>query len=468
MSRRPGARFNRGRIATAGIPAPVLDTVDLSFRIRANDPATYTETAGTLTSLISSVSGTPLNATITGAPKILIDPRTNRPAFSAAGVDAVRGSDATMQAAATGSNRAWTAAAVIEVTSVTSTGYWFACNLSSGTHGFYFGQVAPNIRVSQAGPGGFISAASEKVTAGLMVITQRSPDGLTVYTSVNGAAETSVTVASHGLMSPDRTGVFESVGATPGTRFHGYLFEQLFYGVDKGAVGTAAIANYLLYNYRPAPIFYAVGDSITTAQNANNGGMVALVVAAARAEGMNVDPQGPTLMPNGSGGAVFAPYKTSAASGNTCAQMLTRVQSTTQGLGLGGGSEGYYRRARLVLLHAGTNDLSTTDYTSLLTEIGARLEQHGNPNWRIAVTTIPQIAGSEAGVAAFNAALPAIWDTFEVTYPGTLLRWDAFACNPSRPDGTHPDDAGYVDMVTTYGAGVSLYPTIRTYLASLQ
>ncbi len=451
---------------TNGSAVPALDVADLAFRIDASNPATYAHTGGTLTSLTSTVSGTPLT-TITAAPKFVTDPRDNKPAFSAAAVDGVRGSDATMQAAATGTNRAFTEVAVVEVTSVTSTGYWFSCNLSSGTDGLYFGQVNPNIRTSQGGAGGFISGFSEKIRAGKLVVTIRSPDGLTIYTSVNGGPETSVVVAAHGLKSPDRTGIFESVGSTPGGRFNGYLQEQLFYGVDKGAAATAEIAANLLAKWRPPPVIMPVGDSLTTATLVNNGGLIGLLAAAARADGLNFDFQGPTAMANGSGGAVWAPYKHSAASGNTCAQMQARVESNTTGLGLGGSSEGYYRNTRLVLLLAGTNDRNLTDYTTLLTAIGTRMAQHGLPNWRVAVTTIPEITGSEASVATFNAGLPAIWSAFEATFgAGTLLRWDAYACNGARSDGTHWTDAGYVTVFNHPTLG--LYQAVKPYLVAIQ
>ncbi len=462
---RPGfGAFGSGTIVNAGVNFAALGA---AFWLDASNPASYTESGGTLTSLISLVSGTPLT-TITGAPKLVIDPRDNRPAFYGSGADAVMGTDATMAAAATGTNRPFTCVAVFQVAATSGTGYLFTCNLSSGTHGWYLGQVSPGIRIAQAGPGGFISATSENAVAGLLIVTTRSPDGLTVYTSVNGAPETSVTVAAHGAMSPDRVGIFTTSGSSPGTRFNGHLRELAFFGSDLGATAAASMAASMLAKWRPAPVVQFVGDSITTAQLANNGGMVAMAMAAARADGLDFDPQGPIAQANGNLGAVYTPYRYSAASGDTCAQMQTRVSSNTTGLGLGGGSSGFYRRTRLVCLHAGTNGLSTPEYTSLLSEIGARLAQHGLPDWRIAVTTIPEITGSEAGVAAFNGALPAIWDAFETTYPGSLLRWDCYACAPSRSDGTHPNDAGYVAMTTANGPGVSLYPTLKPYLQSIQ
>ncbi len=476
MSRRENGRNRRAAGPKGGIgasgggaPGPALDRADLAFHIDASDAGTYAHSGGTLTSLTSDVSGTPLT-TITGAPKFLTDPRDNKPAFSGSATDGVRGLDATMATAATGSNRAWTQVSVIVPTAATSTGYFFCCNLSSGTHGLYYGQVSPNVRAAQAGPGGFISAASETCLAGQSIIIQRTTDGLTVYTSVNGGPESSVTVASHGLMSPDRTGVFETVGLTPGTRYNGYVKELGFYGVDKGAAWAAATHAKLLAKWRPPPVVYAVGDSITTGQLATNGGFVVQLAVSARADGLNVDMQGPIAHANGAGGEVWAPYRDSAASGNTCAQMLTRVQSATQGLGVGGGSSGFYRRARLALLFAGTNDLSVLDYTSLLDEIYTRMVQHGQPSFRIAVTTITDISGSEAAVAVFNAALPSVWDTFEAAHPGILIRWNAFLACPYSAgdfvDTTHPNSAGYLKLTNDPTNG--LYQAIKPYLVSIQ
>ncbi len=458
-----GLGLGRGIVSSGG-GSQSLDVADLAFRLDASNPACYTQSGGTLTSLTSLVSGTPLT-TVTGAPKFRTDPRTNQPAFFSDGTGAVRGADATMAAAATGTNRAFTVVSVVQVTACTSTGYWFCANNSTNTHGLYTGQVTPGFRLAQGGPGGFISATSEKCIAGRAILVQHSADGLTVKSRLYGFAESSVTVASHGLMTPDRVGIFETVGLTPGTRFPGWIFEQLFYGVDKTDGQIDSILSYLAAKWRPAPVAQFVGDSITTAQLANNGGMVALVVAAARADGLNIDPQGPIAQANGAGGAVYEPYRYSAASGDTCAQMQARIAANTTGLGVGGGSEGFYRRTRLVCLHAGTNDRSIPDYTALLGEIGARLATHG-PTWKIAVTTIPEITGSEASVASFNASLPAVWDAFEATYPGTLLRWDCYACAPSRSDGTHPNDAGYVSMVSNPTNG--LYQAIKPYLQSIQ
>ncbi len=461
---RPGfGSFGNGRIINAGVNFAALGA---AFWLDASNPASYTESGGTLTSLISLVSGAPLT-TIIGAPKLVTDPRDNRPAFYASGSDAVMGADATMAAAATGTNRAFTMVSVFQIAAASSTGYLFTCNLSSGTHGIYLGQVSPGIRVAQAGPGGFISATSENAVSGLLIVTTRSPDGLTVYTSVNGAPETSVTVASHGAMSPDRVGIFTTAGSTPGTRFTGHLREHAFFGSDVGATVAASMAASMLAKWRSAPVIMPVGDSITAATLVNNGGMQGLLGAAARADGLNYDFQGPTAQANGTGGSVWTPNRHSAASGDTCAQMLTRISSTTTGLGLGGGSSGFYRRTRIVLLLAGTNDRNLTDYGTLAEACCVRLLQHGHPTSALAVTTIPEIDGLEAEVAPFNAGLPALWDSLAAAYPGVqILRWNAYACAPNRPDGTHPNDAGYVSMVSNPSYG--LYPAIKPYLQSIQ
>lgn len=442
-----------------------------AFWIDASNPASYTATGTALTSIKSLVSGTALS-TITGAPQIATDPRDGKPAFVLSNSsDYIMGTDAPFIAAANGTNKPYLSIAVLEPQTLGGSNVYVSAALSSDANvqvssAFQVGGVAS----FRDGAGGFVSASSENAKSALQIIIQHSADGLTHKTQVNGGAETSVTTASAGAIACDRVGIGIAANSTPDFPWSGYLREYVFFGADQTPANIAAWTAALQRKWRAPPVIYAAGDSITVPAFAVNGGMYGLTVAAVRAAGGICDAQGPIAS------SVF-PYRMSANSGDTPAQILTRIQSTTTGLGLGGGSQGYYSRTSLLLLMAGANmhtDAPTTlaDYSALLNGADTLLAQ-GNPTARIAVTTITNQFTNQTYVTAFNAGLPAIWSAYNAAHPTRpLLIWDAYNALPNDgtttyyADGTHPNDAGYVKLQTdpVYGLTQAVLP----YLMSIQ
>lgn len=473
-SRRPNERFNRGRIPAGTSGYPNFAALGAAFWIDASNSASYTASGANLTSINSLVSGTALSAVV-GAPQIITDPRDGQPAFSfpvGAG-ECVMGADATYIAAVTGTDKPFCSILVFELGLPTLTACVDSVQNSGNTgNGQYFLSASGNWYLERdAAPSGAARiATSEKAQAGLCVVVQSSSDGLTVRTSINGAAETSaVAFLSAGALSPNRVGIGIHASSAQNFPWFGTIRERAYFGANKTfaeySPWVASLMAKWIGTTKPCVCF--VGDSITTAQNATNGGMVTLLSQRMRTLGLYADPIGPLAV-----GQAF-PYRHSAVSGNTCAQMSTRVLDNALGLGQGGASAGHYRRAKLICLFAGTNDLSTANYTTLLNDVYTRMIQ-AQPAGRIAVTTITDISGSTAAVTAFNNSLTdvgtGVWDTFEAAHPGVLIRWDAFNAAPwngtDYVDTTHPGDSGYVKLVdnATYG----LLQAVLPYLTSIQ
>lgn len=475
FSRRPGARFNRGRIPTGSSSGyPNFTALGAAFWIDASNPASYTASGANLTSIKSLVSGTALS-TIVGAPQIITDPRDGQAAFSfpvGAG-ECVMGADATYIAAVTGTNKPFCSIIVFELGLPTLTACVDSVQDSGNTgNGQYFLSASGNWYLERdAAPSGPARiATSEKVQAGLCVVVQSSSDGLTVRTSINGAAETSAAAfLSAGALSPNRVGIGIHASSAQNFPWFGTIRERAYFGANKTFAEYSPWVASLMAKWvgTTKPCVYFVGDSITTAQNATNGGMVTLLSQRMRSLGLYADPIGPLAA-----GQAF-PYRHSAASGNTCAQMNTRILDNSLGLGQGGASAGHYRRAKLVCLFAGTNDVATdptaTNYGTLLDNVYARMIQ-AQPNGRIAVTPITDINGSTAAVNTYNAAMAAKHATFEAAHPGVLIYWDALNAAPWNAtdyvDTTHPGNTGYEKLVdnATYG----LLQAVLPYLTSIQ
>jgi lysophospholipase L1-like esterase len=488
-----GARYG-GHPGAAGYPAtgsrygahpdaggsPLPTDVDFAaagadFWLDASRPASYTATGTTLTSLASLISGTPLT-TIVGAPQIITDPRDDRPSFNFPrnAADYVTGVDAQYIASATGTDRTFCAISVIEpgdvtfaaaIDSVRNTGNISGQEfLSSNGLWYYERDGAPS------GPARV--ATSSGVQAGCQVLLQYSEDGLTVKTSINGGAETTAAaMLTAGAIAPNVVGIGIQTGSTNTVPYYGMIKELARFGSPRTAPERASWVATLMRKHRAttAPQVYMLGDSITAAVTVGvtNGGMGALLAQRMRALGYYCDPQGPFAQ------ALAYPYRHSGVSGNTCAQMNTRVTSTTQGLGKGGASKSYYQRVRLCCLFAGTNDVVTdptaANYATLLNNVYAQMLQ-AQPDFRISVTPVTDINGSTAAVNTYNAAKAAIHAAFEAAHPGVLIYWDAFQACPwngtNYIDSTHQSDAGYAALVDhpTFG----LLQAVLPYLVSLQ
>jgi len=477
FSRIRAPRLNRGRIAAGrSSNGPDFTSLGAAWWLDASRPASYTTSGSDITAYTSLVSGTSISTKVGGAgtQTLITDPRDGQPAFAyPTGTGWMKGVDATYIAAVNGTNKPFCSIAVFEL-GLASGAYCVDSVRDSGNTGngqFYLSSAGDWYFERDGAPSGPArTATSEKIMAGLCVVVQSSIDGLTIRTSINGSAESSAAAfLTAGAISANIVGVGVKTGSADTLGFFGVIRERAFFGANKTFAEYSPWVAALMAKWpgTTKPCVYFVGDSITTAQNATNGGMVTLLSQRMRALGAYADPIGPLAV-----GQAF-PYSHSASSGNTCLQMNTRILDATTGLGFGGGSKGLYRRAKLICLFAGTNDVSTADYTTLLNNIYTQAVQ-AQPGVRIAVTTITDINGSTAAVTTFNNSLTAagtgVWDTFEAAHPGVLIRWDAFNACPWNAgdfvDTTHPNNSGYLKLMDnpTYG----LLQAVQPYLMSIQ
>lgn len=118
---------------------------------------------------------------------------------------------------------------------------------------------------------------------------------------------------------------------------------------------------------------------------------------------------------------------------------------------------------RLVIYWAGTNDINNggldpvgdalAAYTTALEDIHTAIVT-GDASAQIMVTTLTDYLGFETEVSDFNAGLPAIWDAFDTLHASnTLLRIDLYtalgAAGTSgdwQADGVHLTDAGHAKV----------------------
>lgn len=434
---------------------------DIVYWTNASNPAAYTAVGTNLTEVKNIISGIAIAKT--GAPQLFTDPRISKPSYYLDGASYFQGSDPAMIAALSGSDTPFTTIMVVSAALATATLVPFAAALSTTigngkvfgqSVGKWFGEILGN----PAGPARV--ALTVPVTAGISVVVIHSANSLTIAGGVNSGAETSQVVAtvSPPALTPNRLGIGVQPSSAPTFPFIGLIYEIIGCGVNKTAPQIAAMVDRCVRFWKAlTPQVVFVGDSITTAQLATNGGMPGLLPAAVAAAGGVVDPNGPLQV------GQTQPVRHSASSGNTPVDMNTRIISATQGFGViggGTGSSGYYSRCILACLFAGTNPTgagtnaqkalqTSIDYTTLLNNIATRLAE-GGTGWRISVTTITP-EGAEVYPDLFNAYLPAIWDAFDVAHPSNpLLRWDAHSALPFNPahyvDITHPNNAGYEVM----------------------
>jgi len=460
FSRRQQQRQNRGRVkrtSDVGI-GPNFVALGADYWWDALRSSCIVTSGSDVTGIRSLVSGATISTKVGGAGTLtrITDPRDGRPALACpTGTGWMKGVDPNYIAAVTGTNKPFCSIAVFELC-LPSGNYCIDSVRDSGNVGngqIFLSSAGDWYYERDGSPSGPARVAtSEKMPAGQVVLVQASADGLTVRTSINGAAETSAAAfLTAGAIAPNIIGVGVKTGSTDTFGFFGVQRERVFFGANKTFAEYSPWVTALMQKWplTTAPCGYFLGDSITAAVagGVTNGGMQTILTQRLRALGLYFDPIGPL-----STGVGMFPHAHSGASGNTCAQINTRVQDYIQGLGAVGGaafnaatptpSRGHYRRAKRAFLFAGTNDGSIPDYTTLLTNTYLQGIQ-AYPGFKIYVTTVLPVAG----LAAFNAALPAVWDAHEATYPGTLIRWDAAGINPATSDGTHPTNAGYVSMV---------------------
>lgn len=448
----------------------------ITYWVNFSIPASYVA-VGTLLSAVKNLITGVASSAPTGNPQLFTDPRNSKPGMYLDGVSYFQPTDAAMLAIASGSDLPFTTIIVCSSALATATLVPFAtANNGSVGNGTVWGQTAGKFFSeklgSPSGPARLVQV--EPVTAGICALIFHSANSLTIKTGLNGGVESSGVIAtvSPPALTPNRVGLGVQPSSTPTFPFIGIIYEVIACGVDKTAPQIAAMIDRCVRFWRAkAPVVQFIGDSITTAQNATNGGMPALLPAAVAARGGCVDPDGPLAV------GQPQPIRHSASSGNTPVDMNTRVISATQGLGLGGGSAGYYSRTILACIFAGTNFTGSgtdaqkaaqtaIDYSTLLNSTATKLAQAGS-GWRIAVTPITA-EGASPYPALYNALLPPIWDAFDVANPSNkLIRWDAYnALGPYDPlyyfDVTHPNSAGYVKMCNdpVYGLFQAIIPFI--------
>ncbi len=448
--------FGSGSVIVAPADVDFL-AAGADFWLDARRAASYVASGADITEFKSLISGTSLSTKVGGAGtlQIITDPRDGQPAFAyPTGTGWIKGVDAPYIAAVNGTNKPFTSIAVFEIGLATGSYCIDSVRNTANTgNGQFFVSSAGDWYFERDGaPSGPAKiATSEKVQAGLCVVTQRSSDGLTVKTRINlGAESTAAAFTTAGAIATNIVGIGVKTGSVEASGFFGTQRERVFFGSYRSDAECDLWQATLVRKHRlaTAPCGYFAGDSITAAVavGVTNGGMQMLLMQRLRALGLYLDPIGPFS----TGGGMF-PISHSGVSGNTCAQINTRVLDYIQGLGQTGGSafnggtptpsRGHYRRAKRAFLKAGTNDGSIPNYTTLLGNTYAQGVQ-AYAGFKIYVTT-----ALGPGLTAFNAGLPAVWDAHEATYPGTLIRWDAAGINPATSDGTHPTDAGYVSIV---------------------
>lgn len=437
---------------------------DIIFWANSSNPNSYTASGNQLNSIKNLISGVALNSKV-GSPQLFTDPRTNRPSFYFDGASWFTGTEAAVLAAASGSNLPFTTILVVSGALATASliPYGTASTASIG-NGTLFGQSAgkwfAEIFGNPSGPARV--ALTIPVTAGISVVVLHSANSLAIFGGANGGPETSAVVAtvSPPALAPNVIGFGVQPSSTPAFPFIGLIYEVINCGVNKTALQIAAMIDRCVnYWYAQAPVVQFIGDSLTTAQLATNGGMPALLPGAVTARGGVVTPDGPlsTGQPQ--------PIRHSANSGDSPVDMRIRVESANQGLGtIGGGtgSAGYYSRTILACVMAGTNPTGSgtdaqkaaqtaIDYAALLESIAVRLAQAGS-GWRIQVTTIPPQAGVSTYPQLYNALLPAVWNNFNSLHPSNpLIIWDAYAAmgsyNPAYyVDSAHLNNAGYIKI----------------------
>ena len=446
----------------------VSTTVDVEANIvywfNVSNPNSYTAVGSALNTVKNLISGV-ASTTKVGAPLLATDPRTSRLAVQLDGAGAwFFGNEAAVLAALGGLDQPFTIIIACSGSLATANFVMFGVGLSTvigsvKEFGLSTGKWYTQLLGNPAGPARAV--LTEPVTAGVSAVAMHSADSKTIKTRVNAGAESSGTVATAGALVPDRYGFGVRPASAPLFPFANYIYEIIICSVDKTNAQIAAMLDRTTRFWRALALgVQCVGDSITTAQNATNGGFPALLALAVAALGGVCDPDGPLQV------GQPIPTRHSASSGNTPVDMQTRAESAAQGLGtIGGGtgSSGYYSRVQLVCLFAGTNPTgagtdaqkalqTSLDYKNLLYSIATRLAQRG-PDWAISVTTITP-EGTFDYPSLFNAYLPAIWAQFEIDFPGGhLLYWDAFTTLPFDPlyyfDITHPNDAGYVKLCNT-------------------
>lgn len=274
------------------------------------------------------------------------------------------------------------------------------------------------------------------------------------------------------------SGVALAMGASitgAGQSSNSYAFSAAFLGLptapERDALRQLLIDYYgsQLLRTRKVCRYYFTGDSITRGASATslNGYRKALHDEYFTALGYPVYSTGAAA--DGTYGADFIRH--GCTSGSTIASLTTILADPATGqLRAGGPQDGCMQ---LVLLMTGTNSMSTYVAGTTVGELRTLMDsiQSLQPNVRQVVTTIPPqgAGGNNANVILFNAELPAMWDAFDAANPTrTCIRWDANTAigGPSYVganfvDDLHPNDTGHALI------GAALVPAVASILNTL-
>jgi hypothetical protein len=437
------------------------------FGIDATDPASYTGSSP-LTSLKNQVSGVAMS-TVTGTPAKATDACTGLQYFFFDGASYLVGTEAAVLAAIAGTNKPFTFWIVQQREAIPNANIamFSAGDSAIGGNAWSVLESAGRYYFEKLGnPTGARDWDSRTVREGLVLHQFRSADGLTVFHSIDGDAETSETLTSPGALSPNRF----AVGVEPRSTFQfpygGRIHQIIFCDASKSGAVATAVNTRLLARWRSAANVSPLGDSLTrVTPYAPAGGWRKALLDWAIANSKRIDLQGPF------NDGTFADPWHGGVAGNTIAQISTRATAYY-------GAAGLLPKTQLVCLMCGTNNLA--DIPNGLIEYGNLLTQIHNaitatvPAARIAVTTIPPIQSSTLQ-DTWNAGLPSIWNTFDSAHPSnTLLRWNANLALGGvwsstywggTGDSTHPNETGSQLMAThsTYG----LLTAIGPYLSSI-
>ena len=461
MNRRKGARFNRGRIATAsGVAIPLgadFWTGGGYFDLRQLSDAQGATRSTAINALAGSASLTPV-----GAPVVSGHGIAGNKSLYFDGTSQYLRCDA-LGTLFNGSDKAGTV--FIRYRSISgSTQSLITCGNSAGATDNFLKVRASTLQFVEV-----LKDAAAEATVTRTGTTQLQYDehtivvvftGTTVVVYVDGVADT---LDNSGLdtasVTFDRGAIGAFLSSTASEFFNGYV--QIFGFSPQQATAAQALAfdtavrasDFTRAKSASKEVAIA-GDSITQGSTATGGGGFRVYLGHLR----DYNKLSYNFVGQFAAG-IFPDRQHSSQGGATCATIATLVNAD---IDTAGGVD-------IVFLFGGTNNVDTgaagalTAYTSMLSSVRTKANSY-NANTIIFVSTILPIGSPQAGFdqwATFNAGLPAIWDASDAAFPGmpTLRRLDfatAFGnvYNAANyVDLVHPNDTGYALMGAHIMAG---------------
>lgn len=455
-------------VPTPSTPVTPLVLADVVFAIDSSKTASYTASGSNLTSLVNLKSGAAM-ATIVGAPKVLTDPLTGFNYFDFDGASKVQGTEAAVLTARNGTNKPFTFFCVHKrKNDQTLGGTWLGFGDGASTSNNWGALVISNeyfIRTS-----GSVALQDyfgyRTAGTGMQAVSIRSADGLTYSLSLNNKAELNVTHTTAGVVTSNRFAVGCIPQNTNDLMLNGRVYQEIYCSTSKSGAIRTQVFNRLATKWAAPQLVY-YGDSLTQIDlNAPLGGWRYRVAQWCAANGVKVDNPGLIL----SGAGYPRDLWQDGIGGYTVQDVAARLAAIL-------GPSLYETDAQLCFIWAGINNVGSGTAAAGLAALPALLNnaqaaiQANRPAARICLLNLIPCAGFEAGVAAWNAALPAIISTFNAAHPSNqILFVDANQAvggptlNPAYyvGDGVHLNELGN-EVLTNNG----ILPAVGFYLGSL-